>query len=204
MMRRSTVSVTGKARDLAAGYAGNATTFANPNPLPSVLLAQATVVDTAETLAATRAKGSAAARNVQRTALADLVETGVFYVQGIANLCGTPEQAVSTILAARLAVSATGKHTKPILAVTQGPVSGTVILDANAAELLGSEYDKKSYFNWSFTLDGKTYTVVTPSPKAKTSIANLTPLTSYGFRVAVTTSDGVMGPWSPVVPFIVH
>jgi hypothetical protein len=45
---------------------------------------------------------------------------------------------------------------------------------------------------------------LTPSPKAKTSTANLTPLTSYGFRVAVTTSDGVMGPWSPVVPFVVH
>jgi hypothetical protein len=204
MDRKSTVSVTGKARDLAAGYAGNTTTFANPTPLPSVLLAQATVVDTAETLAATRAKGSAAARNVQRTALADLVETGILYVQGIANLSGTPEQAVSTILAARLSVASNSTYTKPILAVTQGPVSGTVILDANAAVLLGSEAGKKSYFNWSFTMDGKTYTVVTPSPKAKTSIANLTPLTSYGFRVAVTTSDGVMGPWSAVVPFVVH
>jgi hypothetical protein len=38
----------------------------------------------------------------------------------------------------------------------------------------------------------------------KPSVANLTPLTTYGFRVAVTSSSGIMGEWSPIVSLLVH
>jgi hypothetical protein len=35
-------------------------------------------------------------------------------------------------------------------------------------------------------------------------VANLTPLTSYGFRVSVTNNAGVAGEWSQIVYFLVH
>ncbi len=64
---------------------------------------------------------------------------------------------------------------------------------------------RKRFFNWQSTGDGgKTFVTLPSTPKSKTTVANLPPLTTYGFRVCVTNSDGVMGEWSQIVSFLVH
>ena len=201
--RTKTVSVTGKANAMCSGFAGNTTLFATPNPSIAAIETQTGVVNKTEVVAATRAKGAAAARNVQRSILVGMLETGVTYVQGLADASGTPEQAMSTILAAGLSVALVGQRAKAILTVTQGPEPGTVILNANA-KALTSGIKGKFFFNWQSTADGKTFVNLPSTPKAKTTVANLTPLSTYGFRVCITNSAGVAEAWSQVFSFLVH
>jgi hypothetical protein len=197
--RDKTVSVTGKADAMCSGIGGDPALFGTPIPSVSAVQAQTTVVRKAEVVAGTRAKGAAAARTVQRNILAGMLETWLTYVQGIADNSAGVDQAVATILAAGLLVALVGQPHKAILTVKQGPEPGTVALDAYAAVLTGSS-QKKSFFNWQSTADGKTFVNLPSTPKSKTTVANLTPLTTYGFRVSVTNSDGIAGEWSQVVP----
>jgi hypothetical protein len=198
--RKNTVSVTGKANAMCSGIGGNPTLFVTPNPPISTLQAQIVVVGKAEVVAATKAKGAAAARNVQLGILVGMMETEQTYVQAVADTSPSPDHAVSTIQAAGLMVALVGQHTKAILTVKQGPQSGLVSLDAYAAALAGHGR-RKTFFNWQSTVDGKTFVSLPSTPKSKTTVANLTPLTTYGFRVSVTNSDGIPGEWSQVVPF---
>ncbi len=78
-----------------------------------------------------------------------------------------------------------------------------MILDANVA-LLTAGLKGKFFFNWESTIDGKTYVTLPSTPNHTTSVANLTPLTTYGFRVCVTNANRVLGPWSQTLYFVVH
>src|SRR4029078_1897255 len=115
---------------------------------------------------ATRAKGAAAARNVQREILIGMLETERAYVQ---TLCDAkPAQAVATIEAAGMTVAIPSVRSDPILKVRGGPQSGTVFLDANAAVLVGKR-GRKIFFNWQWTTDGgKTFNTTPSTPVAKT------------------------------------
>ncbi len=204
IQRQKTVSVTGRANAMCTGIGGNTALFATPNPSVSTVQNQIVAVDKAEVLAATRAKGAAAARNVQRTSLVGMLEAWLTYAQGISDTSSSTEQAVSTLLAAGLLVALVGQHNKAILTVTQGPQPGTAALSANKTALTGGSA-KKYFFNWQYTADGgKTFVSMPSTPKAKTTLANLTPLSTYGFRVSITNSAGIPGEWSQVVSFLVH
>jgi hypothetical protein len=202
--REKTVSVTGKADAMCTGWENNPGMFPNPSsPSITAIRSQVAVVHKAETLAGTRAKGSASARNVQRSILVHLLEAGVLYVQQIADNSPTLEQAVATIQASALDVALVGSEVKAIIKVRQGP-SGSVRLQGHRAELT-ADIRGAVFFNWQITSDGgKTFTTLPSTPRAKTSVANLTPLTTYGFRVSVTGPDGVPGEWSQIVNFLVH
>jgi hypothetical protein len=201
--RRNTGSVLSRAKAMDAGIGSEPALFASPNPALSVIQAQIVVVDRAEVLAGTRAMGTASARNVQRGILVGMLETECTYVQGVADTSATPDQAVATIQAAGLMVARVSQYAKAILTVRQGAEPGSVTLDANASAL-GGGGRRKTFFNWESTADGKTFITVPPTPKSKTTVANLTPLSTYGFRVSLTDSDGMAGPWSQVVAFFVH
>jgi hypothetical protein len=196
-------SVTKKAEDICAGIDGHPALFVDPNPLTSVIKAQIVVVNEAKVLARTRAHGTAKARDVQVGVLVGLLETACNYVQGRADKCSTPEEAAATIEAAGLTVALVGKRTKAILEVTKGPTPGSANLEANATAL-GADGKKKTFFNWESTLDGKVFVSLPSTPKCKTSVANLTPLTTVGFRVSVTNSTGIAGPWTDVVYLLIR
>jgi hypothetical protein len=69
----------------------------------------------------------------------------------------------------------------------------------------GAIRTRKSFFNWQVPTDGGLTWVTLPSTgKCKTSVANLTSLIDYSFRVALSDASGVMGEWSQVVRFLVH
>src|SRR5580704_12130070 len=124
--RKKTASVQAKARAMDTGIGGSPALFTTPNPPLNTIQNQIVVVDKAEALAATRAKGAAAARNVQRGILVGMMEAETTYVQGIADTSATLDQAVATIEAAGLSVALVASHTKAILTVTQGAVPGSV------------------------------------------------------------------------------
>ena len=199
----NTNSVQGRARGIVAGigaHAQLASLAANATAIDD----QITTVDKAETLAGTRAKGSAAARNVQRKLLVGMLKTVLPLVQTIADQSGTVDAAIATIEAAGLVVALVTKRIKPILAAKQGPPGSPVVLEANATAL-GAIRTRKNFFNWQVSSDGGlTWVTLPPTGKCKTSVANLTPLTHYGFRVALSDSSGVLGEWSQIIGFLVH
>src|SRR4051812_28553808 len=164
--KSKTASVTGKSKTMTQGIGNHPELFIKPDPPLSDVQDQTAVVDKAEVLAGTRAKGSAKARNVQRGILVGLLEAGVLYVQGIADKSATPEQAAATIEAAGLTVALVPHHHKPVLGVKQGPTSGAVVVEANRTILTGGS-KKKSFFNWQYTADGGLTWITLPStPKA--------------------------------------
>ncbi len=198
----NTNSVLKKTNEMNGGIGGHPALFGTPSPTLAALMAQAAVVSAAEILAGTRAKGTAAARDVQRSTLVSMLQASCSYVQVQADNAATVKQAVATILAAGLDVGAVGQRYKPILSVTQAATNGNAALSANAAAL-GANVRSKTSFNWEYTPDGgKTWIALPSTPKSKTTVSGLTALSTYGFRVSVTHSDGVAGPWSQIVSFL--
>ena len=201
LTRKSTASVLGKAYAVLHGMGADVTRFSAPTPPLGTLKAQAAKVEATEQLVGTRVKASAAARNVQRQLLIGMLETECSYVQTLCD--ASPEEAVAIIQAAGLSVAATPVRNQAILKVKRGVPSGTVELDANATALVGKT-GKKACFNWQWTTDGgQTFTSVPTTPYAKTTVANLPPLTRIGFRVSTTTLKGP-DEWSQIVTTLVH
>ena len=199
--KRNTASVVGRANAVANGFTANSKLF--PTATPGAIQDQIAVVQKAEVLAGTGAKGTASARNVQRNFLVGMLENAATYTQGIADASGSLDQAVAVIEAAGFVVALAAQRSKAVLTATLGPELGSVALNANATAL-GAARTRKTCFNWQSTVDGKVFVTLPSTPKSKTSVANLTPLTTYGFRVSVTASNGVAGPWSQVVYVLVH
>jgi hypothetical protein len=199
--RQSTASVLEKTHAILHGMGADVTRFSAPVPSLAALRDQAAKVEVAEQRIGTRAKGAAAARDIQREILIGMLETECFYVQTLAN--ASPDQAVALIEAAGLSVAATPVRNQAILRVKSGIPSGTVELNANATALAGKTA-KKTCFNWQWTADGgATFTSVPTTPHAKTTVANLPSLTRVGFRVSTST---IKGPeeWSQIVTTLIH
>jgi len=203
IIRTKTASVVSRANAMTTGWGNNATVFVTPNPTIQTINGQVVIVNKAETLAQTRAKGSAGARNVQRSILVGMLETGLTYTQGIADTASTPEQAASILELGGVVVAAVGQKAKQILTVTQGPQPGEVNLEAFARVLKNGA--RSGFFNWQSTIDGgKTLVNLPSTPKCKTTAAGFTPLTTVGFRVCFTGPTAIPGEWSQIVNFLVH
>jgi hypothetical protein len=202
--KKNTNSVETRAKAMVAGAGGDPTVYASVASTITAIQNQIPVLDKAEVAARTKVPGAAAARNVQRNLLIGLMETALGLVQTIADACPTVDQAVSTIQEAGLLVALVPQRTKAILAAKQTTPGSNVTLEANATAL-GVDSRKKSCFNWQVTSDGgKTYVTLPSTPTSTTSVAGLTPLLTYGFRVSVTSSSGAAGAWSQTVAFLVH
>jgi hypothetical protein len=206
LKKKLTNPVMAKAKKMSSSIGGAAAVFATPNPTVVAVQNQIAVVDKAEVLVTTHAVGAAAARDVGLAALVGMLEAWLIYVQGVADVASTYEQAVSIIEAAGLTPAASASRVKPLLAASQAMPGGPVLLVANVGELIGKEnLRKKTQINWECTADGgKTFVTLPSTPKGKTTVPALTPLTAYGFRVSFTNPDGVMQPWSQIVSFLVH
>jgi hypothetical protein len=197
----STASVLGRAYAVINGMGADPIRFSAPVPPLPTLKGQTAKVELAEHVAATRVKGAAAARNVERQHLVQMLETERSYVQTLCD--ASPDQAVAILEAAGMVAAPTPVRNEPILKVTVGVQSGTVNLDANATVLAGRS-GKKTCFNWQWTTDGgQTFDSAPVTPHARTTIANLAPLTMVGFRVSVTDIKGP-GAWSQIVTILVQ
>jgi hypothetical protein len=193
-----------RAKLMDQGLTNYAALFSAPNPPLPVFSNQIVITDKAQVAVGQGGKGLAAARNVQLGILWGMMGSQLVYMQSIAD-AGNPDQAVQTLHQGGVEVAGFTPYEKAILTVTQGAMSGWVALEANARALLGSaNVRRKHFFSWEYTLDGKTFVSMPSTPEVKTTLGGLTPLTTVGFRVAVTVSKSPQGPWSQVVNFLVH
>lgn len=195
---RNTASCTTRANAICEGLDVNQALFANPTPSIKVLRDQIDALQQAELVVAKHTPGAAAARNVVRNTLIRSMEASIAYVQSIADQSATWDQAEAVIKAGGLVVATIPTRVKAILEVRPGAAPGSVILDANKGALTAGLRGNVA-FNWQSTLDGSTFVTLPPTPKHKTTVANLAPLVNHGFRVAVTGSDGVLRAWSQAV-----
>jgi hypothetical protein len=197
--RRDAPEALKRAKLMEKGLGDNAALFPIPNPPLPVFSNQIVVTDKAQVAVGKGGKGTAAARDVELGLLTGMMGSELVYIQSVADT-GNPDEAVHTLRAGGVEVAGFGQHDKAILTVTQGPTSGSVGLEANAHALLGDNLQRKHFFSWEYTTDGKTFVSMPSTPEVKTTLTGLTPLTTVGFRVAVTVSKSPMGPWSQVLP----
>jgi hypothetical protein len=204
VLRADAPAVLKRAKLMDQGLANNTGLFGSPNPPLTVFSNQITLTDKAQVAVGGGGKGLAAARNVQIGILWGMMGSELGYMQSVAD-AGNPDQAVQTLHLGGVEVADFALHDKAVLTVTQGVTSGLVALAANAGTLLGSaNLHRKHFFSWEYTLDGKTFIAMPSTAEANTTQGGLTPLTTVGFRVAVTVSKSPQGPWSQIVNFFVH
>jgi hypothetical protein len=178
---------------LIAAMTGNAF-FPTPNPPIPVVAKALALLDTTETATKTRAKGTVAARNAARLALVSDLHAWKAYVQQVAD--ANPEQAAAIIASAGMTVRKATARTKLPFAAKFGPTSGTVHLTAKSAAVRAS-------YDWAWSADGgKTWTEVSPTLQAKTTITGLPVATNCFFRYRPVTKAGA-GDWSLPTALIV-
>jgi hypothetical protein len=178
---------------IVAAMTGNAH-FPSPTPTLAAVTALLTTLVTTETAAATRAKGTVPARNAAKAAAVAALQQLKAYVQQVAD--ADPENAESIITSATMSVRKATSHTKAPFTVKQGSTSGTARLVAKAVA------ERASYV-WQWSSDGgKTWTAVTPTLQAKTTITGLPVGTSCAFRFQALTKGGEED-WSQVVTMVV-
>jgi hypothetical protein len=172
---------------------GNAS-FPTPTPTLAALSAAINDLHAAETVALSRAKGSATVRNDKRAVLVSLLQQLDGYVQAIAD--ATPENGAAIIESAGLAVRKVTPRGKRTFTVTSGPLSGSAVVTAASA-------GPRSSYEWQYSTDGKTWVAVPATTQGKTKIAGLPAGTTVQFRYLTVTPKAGQGDWSPAVSLLV-
>lgn len=164
----------------------------------TALLAQAATdlaaLQVAQSIAVTRAKGSAAARNVK---LKVVVNDVILIKNGVTTVANqNPGQATAIIESAGFTQKKVTTRSKPNLAATMAKVvPGEVLVRAKAVR--GASYE------WQYSLDGgKTWIAMGTTTVANTSVLGMTVGTTMLFRFR-TTLKKETGDWSPTLSFFV-
>ena len=198
-------TVVGRAEAIGNGFSADKVTYASPNPPLSAFLTLLTNVTSAQSLVSSRTKGMAASRNVQRDLLIMGMKSELLYVQNLVDT-SIPSRGVALIENAGMLVATAPARTKAVLSLALGKASGSVVCSASVALLLGTGALKPKqlrFFNWQYTLDGKTFLNAPPTSTWKTTLLGLPLLTVVGVRVNLNNADGP-GPWSQVVNILIH
>ena len=168
-----------------------------PTPTPTVAALDAALSDlhAAETVALSRAKGSATVRNDKRTVLISLLQQLRGYVQSVAD--ATPENGASIIESAGLKVRKISAPGKRAFAAKPGALTGSAIVTAATA-------GPRSSYEWQYSTDGgKTWVFAPATTQGKTTVAGLPFGTTVQFRYLAVTPKGGQGDWSPAVSMLV-
>jgi hypothetical protein len=180
------------ARSVLLAMTGNAWFPSPPIPL-ATFETHISALDAAETAVLLRTKGNPQERNAKlRVVISDL-QTLQVYVQHVANAHVADGPAIIT--GAGMSLKKVTHHDKPVLEVRQGPVSGSVRLDAQGMR-------NRSFNDWQYSPDGVNWLSHPSTLTASTDITGLTPMTWYLFRVRRSTKAGT-GDWSDPVRFLV-
>jgi hypothetical protein len=182
------------ARGVAQAMAGHPEWFPSPTPPLSTFSQQINELETAETAAQTRARGTAGARDIKAGTVRASLEYLASYVQQVAD--ANAAQAESIIKGAGMST----RENKPRaarndLVATQGELSGMAILLVKSA-------GGKAAYEWQMSLDLKTWIPLATTVLTKNIIQGLTPATTYNFRYRAITTAGA-GEWSQIVSLLV-
>jgi hypothetical protein len=182
-----------RAHAIVDAMSNNATIFKNPTPVLTVASSHIDDLDSANTLAQSRAKGTASARDEKKAiVIADMHQLHG-YVQALAN--ATPAQAEAIALAAAMTLRKPRVTHKSDLAVKH-VVSGTVHVIAKATK--GSHA-----YQWQSSADGgKTWTDLPVTLQAHTVVSGLLPGTTVTFRHRAVLKTGATD-WGQAVSAIV-
>jgi hypothetical protein len=167
-----------------------------PTPVPTLASLSAAVSDlqAAETLALTRAKGAAAARDDKRAVVVSLLRQLGAYVQAVAD--ATPENGATIIQSAGIGVRKTIVRATRVFAVKPGPLTGT----ATATTVIAA---RRASYEWQYSVDaGKTWVSAPVTLRSKATILGLPAGTVVQFRSRAVTKAGE-GDWSQVVSLLV-
>jgi hypothetical protein len=186
-----------KAKAIVLNIGNNPLIFVTPSPTLASVTTHIGNLETAETLAATRAIGTAAARDLKYGVVLDDLHLLLNYVQNTADAAPNYETAISIIQASGFSVKVNGKFIKPPLAAKNGKVSGTVNVVAKSA-------GKRASYNWQYSNNNGTAWIDLPATLvAKTMVTGLTPTNHLLFRMRSITKEGISG-WSDPVSLIVQ
>jgi hypothetical protein len=167
-----------------------------PAPVPTLTALSAALSDlqTAETLALTKAKGTAQARDDKRAIVVSLVQQLRGHVQAVAD--ATPENGATIIQSAGLPVRKIPLRAARVFAAKPGVNSGSVKLTATVSA-------RRASYEWQYSIDGGKTWVGTPSSlQAKTTIVGLaTGITAmFRFKTVIKTGES---DWSQPVALLV-
>jgi hypothetical protein len=172
----------------------NNASFKTPSPTLAEVTTAIHDLQTAETAAATRAKGTVTARNDQRTALLKLLQQLKSYVQTVAD--GNAETAATLITSAGMVVRKTPVHKPRVFTAEPGDISGS-------AKLVTVSAGSRACYDWESSLDGgKTWVAAPSSLQAKTTLVGFSPGVTVMFRYRAVTKTGE-GNWSQPVSLII-
>jgi hypothetical protein len=181
------------ATGIAHGMTGNPA-FPAPQPTLAAISAAVSDLQTAETLALTRAKGTATARNDKRAVLVSLLQQLRGYVQMVAD--ATPENAATIIQSAGVAVRKIPTRAARAFTAKQGAVSGTAQVYAVSAA-------RRASYEWQSSTDGgKTWVSAPVTLQARTTFTGLAAGTTAMFRYKAVTKAGE-GDWSQPAALLV-
>ncbi len=167
--------------------------FPSPRPPLATLNADVTAADSSETAAKGRAPGAATVRNDKCATLVVDLQQLRGYVQEVAD--ANPAIAAQIIESAGMMVAKVGVRPAPAFAAKPGALSGSVDLVAKAA-------GRRACYEWQWSLDQKTWTVLPTTVHARTTVVGLTPGATAFFRYRPVTSAGE-GDWSQIVSLTV-
>ena len=168
--------------------------FPAPVPALSALSAAVSDLQAAETVALTRAKGTAAARNDKRAVVVSLLRQLGGYVQAIAD--ATPENGATIIQRAGIPVRKATVRATRVFGAKAGPVTGSAKLTATIAA-------RRASYEWEYSADGgKTWVSAPSTLQAKTTVTGLPVGTSVLFRYKSVTKTGE-GDWSQGLALLV-
>ena len=200
--KRNIPAVIARGQGIYNGMNADKVTYASPLPaLPAFLTLLQNLITSQQAVKA-RTIGAAATRDVQRNLFWSAMGSECSYVQTLCD--ASPGRAAPIIQNANLVIASFPVHSKDLLTLKNGAASGSIECYANVRMLLAALTTKQSqhrFFNWTYTLDGKTFLPLPPTTHPETLITGLTPNTMVGVRVNISTGPGE---WSPMVSIPVH
>jgi hypothetical protein len=166
-------------------------------PVPPLAKVKAAIekLDRAEEAALSRTTGLIEARDAALGELVSLLNRLKAYVKGVAE--DNLEFAVSIVEGAGMNVAARNDKGKPVLAVSPGGLSGSVLLVARAVA-------KVATYEWQLSEDGgKTWVALPKTAQSRTTVKGLVPGKTYQFRFRALTRRGV-GDFHDPVSYVVQ
>jgi hypothetical protein len=194
MLPRPRKALSAYAKKVSAGIASNPKLVAVASPSISALNGLIATFDTC--LAAMGGgKAKTAQCNAAQLALIVALKSERDCVQGVSSQQATLADAEVVITSAAMSVKKFTRAKKPPLAVKHGPTSGVALIVAAAIARAVAYY-------WEWSLDQKTWSSLPDTTGAKTTMAGLTPGTTYYFRVRALVPKLGQTDWSQLVSLL--
>ena len=181
-------------RQIVQAMTNNAS-FPSPTPKLATVSSDLDALEAAEVTAQSRAKGTAATRDLKKKAVDDDLMALKACVQAFVNQ-SSPESALAIIQSAGMSVRPYTARQKAVLAALMTQIPGQVELRAKAV-------GKHAAYEWQYSADGgKTWIAIGTTTDADTTVSGLTVGTTYLFRFRATVKK-TTGDWTQL-SFTVH